>query len=261
MHHPFQQEIESTKVLVIEDNKLFSHAIKSILELENIFVKTAYNGESAIDILTKENFDVILLDIMLGDKMNGFEFLNLLKSNIRLNHIPVIITSALVQDEKIYEGLRSGAIDYLVKPFRTNELVLKVKNFAKLKENHTNNPIISDINEQISNLDYDYQLSLEFISLVDKIVISGNQTTIKQVVKILKTNSSRLGIIVKKYHKTTPVKYMLIRRLLRANLMIRNSNISIIQIAEQCGFQTVTYFCTAYKRHYGKTPLKARKTI
>jgi len=147
----------------------------------------------------------------------------------------------------------------LTKPFRTNELLLKVKNFAKLKKNHRNNPIISDINEQISNLDYDYQLSLEFISLVDKLVISSTQITIKQIVKLLKTNSSKLDIIVKKYHKTTPVKYILTRKLLRADLMIRNSNISIIKIAEECGFQTVTYFCTAYKRHYGKTPLKARK--
>jgi DNA-binding response OmpR family regulator len=261
MHNDFQQEIGSIKVLMIEDNKLFSYAIKSILELENIIVKTADNGESAYDILDKEDIDVILLDIMLGDNMNGFEFLNLLKSNIRLNQIPVIITSALVQDEKIYEGLSLGAIDYLVKPFRTNELLLKVKNFAKLVRSHKKDSIISDINEQISNLDYDYQLSLEFISLVDKIVVSGSHTTIKEIVKLLKTNSSRLGIIIKKYHNTTPVKYILIRRLLRANLMIRNSNISIIQIAEECGFQTVTYFCTSYKKHYGKTPLKARQAL
>jgi len=84
MDSPDKPEVASIRVLIIEDNQLFSYAIKYILELEKIIVKDAFTCESAITLLAKEDFDVILLDIMLGDNMNGFEFLNFLKSNIRL---------------------------------------------------------------------------------------------------------------------------------------------------------------------------------
>ena len=259
MDSPDKDTERSAKVLLIEDNQLFSYAIKTILELEKIIVTSKFTCETAIDILAKDDFDVILLDIMLGDNMNGFDFLYLLKKDIRFNHIPVIITSALAQDEKVYQGLSLGAIDYLAKPFRTNELLLKVKNLANYKKQHFTRNCIEHIGAQIVRLDYDYQLSLEFVSLVNDIVIMGTQTTIKEIVKRLNTNMSKLDIIVKKYHNTTPVKYVLNRRLTRADLMIRNSNMSVINISEECGFQTLPYFCTAYKKQFGKSPLKARK--
>ena len=103
-------------------------------------------------------------------------------------------------------------------------------------------------------------MSTKFVNLINDTVKKGSDITIKEIVKKLNTNTSKLDTIVKKYHQTTPVKYILIKRLNRADLLIRNSNVSIINISAECGFKSVTYFCTAYKRLYGKTPLEARKS-
>ena len=257
------EQIELTdtiNALLIEDNNLYAQAIKTILESDNIKVTYLNNAEDASAFLTKEEFDIILLDVMLGDNMSGFEFLQILKKDIRYNQIPVIVLSALVQEEKIYEGLSLGAMDYLVKPFRANELLLKVRNYTKHNRSRASIENISVINDDILNLDFDYQLSTKFVNLINDTVKKGSYITIKEIVKKLNTNTSKLDTIVKKYHQTTPVKYILIKRLNRADLLIRNSNVSIINISAECGFKSVTYFCTAYKRLYGKTPLEARKS-
>jgi len=252
--------ISNISVLVIEDNDLYSQAIRTILETDNISISVISAAENGIDFLEKNKIDIILLDIMMGDNMTGFEFLHILKNDIRFENIPVIILSALVHEEKIYEGLALGAIDYLVKPFRANELILKVKNHTKTNSKIKEEENLSPITYEVLELDYDYQLSIKFATLINKTVVEGSYITVKDVVKKLNTNTSKLDIIVKKYHNTTPVKYILTKRLSRADLILRSTNVSVNNIAVQCGFKSISYFCTAYKKAYGKSPLEARNS-
>lgn len=245
-------------VLLIEDNAIYAEGLSYLLSNSNITVMPASSGEQAMVILSGVLPDIIVLDIMLGDKMSGFDFLTILKQNVKYRHIPVILISALSHVDKIQEGLKLGANDYLTKPLRTEELILKIINLVMITKKNNDFSANENIMDQITEMDIEYKLSLDFVTIVTNIVNTGEDTTVLKIVNQLNTNYTRLDAVVKKYLHKTPVNYILMKRLQRADLMVRNSNISINNIAYSAGFKSTSYFCTAYKKHFGKTPLETR---
>lgn len=120
------------KILIAEDEKMYSQALVLKLTNAGFNVETVLNGEDAINLIHKEhNFDLLLCDLVMP-KMNGFELLEeIKKENIKL---PVIVISNLGQadDQKTVKLL--GAIDFLIKSnVSVAEILLKVQNFFNSK--------------------------------------------------------------------------------------------------------------------------------
>jgi DNA-binding response OmpR family regulator len=111
------------KVLIVEDEKNLSMALKELLVCEGFLVDTAYNGVDGLDNALSGIYDIIILDITLP-KMNGIEVLQ----EIRKNQIfsAVLLLSAKSETEDKIRGFRSGSDDYLTKPFVTEELIARV---------------------------------------------------------------------------------------------------------------------------------------
>lgn len=109
------------KILVVEDEKPISNLIKINLDDSGYYCQCAYDGYEAIDMIEKESYDLILLDIMLP-KLNGYEIFNYIKE---LN-IPVIFLTAKTDVKDKVKGLRLGAEDYITKPFEIMELIARV---------------------------------------------------------------------------------------------------------------------------------------
>lgn len=109
------------RILVVEDERLISDLIRLNLTKAGYACTCAYDGMEAADILEEENFDLIILDVMLP-KLNGFE----LMEYIRPLKIPVIFLTAKSSLEDRMTGLTSGAEDYMVKPFEVVELLARV---------------------------------------------------------------------------------------------------------------------------------------
>ncbi len=111
------------KVLIIEDEKDLSMALKELLVCEGFLVDTAYNGVDGLDNALSGVYDIIILDITLP-KMNGIEVLQ----EIRKNQISssVLVLSAKSEIEDKIRGLKSGSDDYMTKPFVTEELIARV---------------------------------------------------------------------------------------------------------------------------------------
>lgn len=109
------------QILVVEDEKAISDLIRLNLTKAGYGVTTAYTGMEAADILETENFDLIILDVMLPE-LDGFE----LMEYIRPLKIPVIFLTAKNSLEDRMKGLTSGAEDYMVKPFEIVELLARV---------------------------------------------------------------------------------------------------------------------------------------
>ncbi|MDU1411968.1 MAG: response regulator transcription factor [Clostridium sp.] len=109
------------KILVVEDEKPISNLIKINLADSGYYCQCAYDGYEAIDMIEKESYDLILLDIMLP-KLNGYEIFNYIKE---LN-IPVIFLTAKTDVKDKVKGLRLGAEDYITKPFEIMELIARV---------------------------------------------------------------------------------------------------------------------------------------
>ena len=109
------------KILIVEDEKPISDLIVMNLIRAGYNCTALYDGESAADMLENNNFDLILLDIMLP-KINGYE----LMEYIRPMNIPVIFITAKASLDDRIKGLTSGAEDYLVKPFEIVELLARI---------------------------------------------------------------------------------------------------------------------------------------
>ncbi len=114
-----------TRLLLSEDNKLLSSALKTNLEAGGFVVSTAFNGQETIDKMKAEKPDILLLDILLPVK-NGFEVLEEIKEDNEINAIPVIILTNLGEDENIERAKALGAKEYLVKSNFTMDEVMPV---------------------------------------------------------------------------------------------------------------------------------------
>jgi DNA-binding response OmpR family regulator len=113
------------KVLIVEDERLIAKPLTLKLQLSGFEAKNAYDGEEALDMLEKEKFDVILLDLMMPKK-DGFEVLAELKE--KGNQTPVIVASNLDQDSDISRVLEFGVASYYVKAQTSfDEIVDRIK--------------------------------------------------------------------------------------------------------------------------------------
>ncbi len=110
------------KILIVEDEEPISNLIKINLQDEGYECTCAYTGKEGADYIEKEIFDLVLLDIMLPE-INGYELLEYIK----LVEMPVIFLTAKGTVEDKIKGLRSGADDYIVKPFQIGELIARVE--------------------------------------------------------------------------------------------------------------------------------------
>ena len=116
------------KILVVEDEVHLAKGLKFNLEREGYQITLVDNGQSAVDILGEEDFDLMILDIMLP-KLSGLEVARRIRNtDLRF---PILMLSAKSTDEDRELGLAAGADDYLAKPFHLPELLLRVKGILR----------------------------------------------------------------------------------------------------------------------------------
>ena len=101
--------------MVVDDNPEILDFLSKILS-EEYFVISASSGEEALQILEKNNIDLIISDVMM-EEMDGFELCGKIKSNINISHVPVILLTAKTDTESKIKGLEAGADAYIEKPF------------------------------------------------------------------------------------------------------------------------------------------------
>ncbi|KKP67851.1 MAG: Two component transcriptional regulator, winged helix family [Candidatus Roizmanbacteria bacterium GW2011_GWA2_35_19] len=112
------------RILVVEDEHRIANSIKKGLEQEKYAVDVAYTGEDGYDLASSEEYDVLILDLMLP-KMDGITICRELRKNNK--HVPILILTAKSQLEDKVVGLNSGADDYLTKPFSFEELIARIR--------------------------------------------------------------------------------------------------------------------------------------
>lgn len=165
------------KVLLVEDNESIIKGLKYSLITEGFTVDTANNITIAKSKL--KNADIVILDITLPDG-NGFEFCKYIKNQI---DIPVIFLTAKDEEEDVVKGLELGADDYVIKPFRTKELISRInrtlKNYKKENKNIIKcQDITIDINSnrvfknqnEIILTSLEYKILLMLFTNIDKVV-------------------------------------------------------------------------------------------
>lgn len=127
------------KILVVEDEHRIAQSIKKGLEQEHFSVDLAYNGTDGYDLASAEDYDLIILDLMLPG-MDGIT----IEKELRKNHIhtPILILTAKGQIQDKVVGLDSGADDYLTKPFAFEELIARIRALTR-RPKHAVDPTLT----------------------------------------------------------------------------------------------------------------------
>ncbi len=118
-------------LLLVDDEKDFVKALKEILENNCYTVETAFDGEEALSYVLTNNFDCILLDVMMP-KLDGYTFLKTIRD--KGNKTPVIFLSAKGDIDDRLKGFELGGDDYLPKPFSAKELLARIKAILRRKD-------------------------------------------------------------------------------------------------------------------------------
>lgn len=110
-------------ILVVDDNPKF---LADALPMYGYDITVANDGLEALKILMDKTFDLILLDVMMPN-MDGWDTLKAIRNNKKTQYIPVIMITAVSEDQKVVSGLKIGADDYIVKPFILPNLLARVE--------------------------------------------------------------------------------------------------------------------------------------
>ena len=146
------------KICLVEDETDLATVVKMYLEKAGYDVVTFTKGSEAISYIGNP-VDVWILDIMLGDDVNGYDVIKAIREKYPL--VPVIFTSARDQDLDRILGLELGSDDYITKPYSSKELVLRVNNIIKRVYQSTDSKIIN-------YLDYTIDIDKRIVSVKDK---------------------------------------------------------------------------------------------
>jgi two-component system, sensor histidine kinase and response regulator len=122
---------KNASILIVDDIPANLKVLGEILKGDGYKVRPVPNGMLALQVAEKEKPDLILLDIMMPD-MDGYEVCRRLKANPKLSDIPIIFISALNETNDVVKALKSGGVDYVTKPFQSEEVLARVNTHVKL---------------------------------------------------------------------------------------------------------------------------------
>ena len=125
-----------TTVLLVDDNPKY---LKDALPYYGYDVFTAADGIQALKILSQSKFDIILLDVMMPN-MNGWDTLKEIRKHVETKDVPVIMITAVDEEQKMVAGLRNGADDYIIKPFILQNLLARMEAVLRRSRRQENLP-------------------------------------------------------------------------------------------------------------------------
>jgi len=152
------------RILIVEDEHRIANSIKKGLQLEKYAVDLAYTGTDGYDLAVTEEYDLILLDLMLPG-MDGIQICKELRQ--KQIHTPILMLTAKSQTDDKIEGLDSGADDYLTKPFSFEELLARIRALIRRPPNSLSNVLtVRDIS--LNTLNFEVKRQNKLITLSGK---------------------------------------------------------------------------------------------
>ncbi|CAN5921824.1 hypothetical protein BH24BAC1_BH24BAC1_40630 [soil metagenome] len=240
-------------VLVVEDNAELRHFVRESLPAEYARFEAADGNEGwekALELLP----DLIIGDVMMPG-LDGVSLCQRLKSDVRTSHIALILLTAKADGESKLAGLETGADDYLTKPFRLEELQLRVQNLLesrrKLRERYSRSLTLQPAEVAVTSVDE------RFLQKVLEVVEQHLADPAFDVdVFSWETGMSRVHLHRKLKALTDQSPGELIRtfRLKRAASLLEQQHDNISEVAFAVGFNSLTYFTKCFREQYGQTP-------
>jgi signal transduction histidine kinase/ligand-binding sensor domain-containing protein/AraC-like DNA-binding protein len=245
-------------ILIVEDNEELADFLRYRLK-EDFNVYSAEDGTVAWQIIQKNMPDLVISDVMMPN-MDGFELCRLIKSTYQSSHIPVVLLTSLSGKAEQMNGLGLGADDYLTKPFDMELLQQKLKSIIhnreairekalKLIKRNSDLPILSNEHND------------QFLKKILEVVrenISNPDFGKDEFASVMNISSSLLYQKIKSLTNQSPGEFVKSVRLNYALELLQTGKHTVTEISDICGYASIGYFSTVFKKHFGKSPSEVR---
>lgn len=254
------------KLLIVDDEPLIRKGIKQLVDLEALSIDEVFeasNGREGLFVMFEKNPDIVITDINMGD-MDGLKFAKEIKE--RNSDTQVVIITGYDYFDYAVAAIKAGVDDFVLKPVSKKDITeILTKQVAKLNEKRN----ISKLLESIKNLPDGTKISSGYKDSRYKDLI------LKSIDEHLSDENFSLGVLAHEVSLSvgylSPLfkdifgkafqDYIIDMRLERAKILLLSSNMKVYEVAMKVGFEDPNYFSTAFKRHFGVSPLKFREDV
>ena len=248
------------KLLIAEDDEevrtYMSNSLSGIFD-----IVLAKNGEEAIKLVKEDMPDIVISDMMMPI-MDGVKLCAAIKQNISTNHIPVIMLSSKTDSKDQMDALKTGADDYITKPFSMAVLITKVQNilrtYHRVHDKATKSMEIAP--EKISYNAMDEELLKKAISIVERNIDNSDFST-EEFASEMNMSRSNLHLKLKALTGESALDFIRKIRFKEACRLLKDGRYSISEISDLVGFNTPSYFATCFKKYMGCLPTEYVKNL
>lgn len=236
-------------VMVVDDNREILDLLAGFFA-EDYEVITASSAEEALEIVGERLPDLILSDVMMPG-MNGLEFCAKLKTDLQTCHIPVVLLTAMANEENQIEGIEIGADAYIAKPFNPKLLKATVRNLlARVRRDIPRQ-------QQSSRREIKNRKERELFERFENLVrenLTNPDYSIDSIWAELGLNRTRLYAMVKEVTGIPLGAYVKKIRLEQAAKLLLTTDMSVSEVAYSVGIENLAYFSRLFKNEYGASP-------
>lgn len=246
-------------ILLVEDNQDVAFYIGGLLK-DRYRLLYARDGKEGLEKAAEYMPDLILTDLMMPG-MDGFDLCREIRSSIVLNHIPIIIITAKSEDVDKVQGLEAGADAYLLKPFNSDELHVRIAKLLEqrrvLREKYSR-ALRNNCPGSVKLLPAD-QAFMDRLTDIVYSQLSDTALNSDKIAEKMCMSKSQLNRKVRVITGSNTTTYILHVRMEKAKRMLSSNDMPIGDIAMQCGFEDAGYFGRVFKQTFGMTPSQYRK--
>jgi len=249
----FDNSDEKPQLLIVEDNNEVRSFVKNLF-VNDYSVDEAENGDAGLEKAIRMIPDLIISDIMMP-VMDGIEFCRRVKTDLRTSHIPVILLTARTAITFKYEGLETGADEYITKPFSAKYLLLRVRNLIKQREilrSHFRLEAISDPGS-VTLTSFDEKLLRKAVDYITE-NISDPSVNVNRLSKHVGLSRVHLYRKIKALTNMTAVEFIRSVKLKRAAYLLSQNKLTVKEVRNMTGFEDADYFREAFKAQFGVLP-------
>jgi len=244
---------QSFHFLLIDDNEEIIDYLSTIFP-PTIFLSRATDGKSGFEKALLLQPDLIISDVMMPG-MDGFQLSYQIRANFETSHIPIILLTAQSEFSYKLEGLKTGADEYLTKPFHPKELFIRVENILKNRGFSRQKFREKDVLEpsEITFTSADEVLIQNAIAMVEK-NMDFPEYSVDQFAQDLAVSRPSLFNKMRALTGETPKNFIKIIRLKRAAQLLKTGKLSVSEVCYMTGFRDPKYFNKCFQKQYNQSP-------
>ena len=299
------EEDDGHYILIAEDDPDVALLITEMLKAEGYSYAWAKDGQEAWEMMHDNMPELLITDIMMP-RMDGLELMKKVREDESINHLPIIVVSARVENEDRLIGFEAGAEVYLGKPFIPNELLIRIRKLLEQRqllknkfrlhigkaandgpsESETENvTLVTSANVEPMPNDTEVKVvtqvrvpepqpeepkqqvamspkERQFLESVDTYIqknLSNQNLSSASLADALNTTTSTLNRKLKNLTNIDTTHYIRMHRIAKAKNLLENTDLAMMEIQIECGFDTPSYFSRTFKADVGVSPSEYRK--